>query len=646
MGLDTCLKHTYNKNDTSSRWVDRTAAIKMEKDIQAGYVVKSKLRPICRVCRKHVTRVQLLLVPKDTRNVDYDSTLARFTRLVWNYSAPSPCSMNEYLRYHPTTRDQRPDFINYGSHLRAARLLLQTQDRAAAANEASYTGLGPTPWAQVFLAVMDQPSAYRQMSSSVEYQDYACALLMTLDDPTSPLTSTLSPSWVRDLRLNFGATLSGFHQYTNVLHVIAGACAIYARQNMCADAIVNTDDFLLMAEAGQFQAAKDILVAVNSSIGYSLVGKSATGFPDLSIASSRTLWCGAVYGAAQPGAPAYREIPVPYMLHTTRMVSGWIGATSASISDTEELIGTLIWLTQIAPSLRPSCQPILALRRSLAQLERGAGVVGLSKRHRSKKNSTEISIQMPPGTAQVLENMMMFLTRYVRHPITRLIRQEEIDARSMLFIFSDSQPGGESLPPAAGLFVAGFYTTIIFSQEQIKRATRDPDEGQGPENNCLELYVALIGIVVAWKLFPDDFHSIPRVTILDSSVAEGQLRKNRARHPESNRLLHIVNLVSAISGFQFSVARQPTARVLSADMIFADPLSRLDEKKFRDQVDDFQGGNFIHEIVIPAELIDLTDVDAILNATIDLPDTVSTTTFKSFWRSQQEFVAAPRCQGN
>ena len=81
-------------------------------------------------------------------------------------------------------------------------------------------------------------------------------------------------------------------------------------------------------------------------------------------------------------------------------------------------------------------------------------------------------------------------------------------------------------------------------------------------------------------------------------------------------------------------------------MIFADPLSRLDEKKFRDQVDDFQGGNFIHEIVIPAELIDLTDVDAILNATIDLPDTVSTTTFKSFWRSQQEFVAAPRCQGN
>ena len=650
MGLDTCLKHTYSRNDSSVRWDDRIAACKIQKDIDASFVEVSNKRPTCSVCRRPVSRIQLLLVPKDNRHIEFDARLAKFARLVWNYSSPKTVCLNEFLRVHRITGDRRPTFINYGSHAGAARMILQAQDRATKQARSEHKGPGEPPWQQLEMCVLDQPAAYRQLSTDRWFQDYACALLPTLEDPAQPKTSVLKYRWVQDRRANFGAVLAGFHQYTNAMNIIGTTSDVFTRLDLMADVMVNTDDFFLVASTADFVTARQALVATNAAMGYSLVGKPAFGFPDLGQQGVRTLWCGAVYGTATATDHAFREIPAEYMMHVIRMIDSWRGATSANIKDADALVGTLIWLCQIAPALRPLCEPVIEIRRALAQLEiaiQAVQVRALKRQTRKAKHAerSNASIVLPAATPEMLHSIMDFLTRYVKHPISRLVHEEEIDVKTMLLVYSDSQPGSGTMRPAAGVFIAGFYARITFTEAQIERATRKPNLGQGPENNCLELWVALIGLIIAWKLFPNEFGAIPRVSVVDSSVAAGQLKKNRARHPEANRLLRITNLVAAVSGFQFAIAAQPVVRVLSADMEFADPLSRFDDAKFFSQVAAMDGLDHIYELKIPPSLIDLTSIDDIIDANIDIPPCICPRLYRNFWRSQQAFTAAPSYQG-
>ena len=666
MGLNSCLKHTYSKNVETIGWDTRIAAAKMQKDIDAGFVDVSSTRPRCKDCRLPVSRIQLMLVPKDSRHTEFDISLSKFNRLVWNYSSPVGKCLNEFIRWHKTTGNRRPDYIVYGTDAHAARMIFHAQDRADRTAAATHISPGRPPFQQLLLCVLDQPAAYRQLSTDTTFQNYACALLLTFDDPSKPLTSTMSPRWVQDRRANFGAVLSGFHQYGNSMQIIGATTDIFTRLNLNGDAIVNTDDFLLVATEQHFDEAKSILVKTNAAVGYSLVGKPAPGFPNLGSKGTRTLWCGAVYGSSTESKPAFREIPQEYLAHTIRIIESWKGVTSAGVGPTEQLIGTLLWLCQIAPSLRPICEPVLAIRRALAQLEMATrvsntretatapprktqsngstgGAKSAPKRRKGQSFNAKVSMVLPPETPAMLQDILSFLTRFIQHPISRLLREEEFDVESMLLIFTDSQPGSTGLVPAAGVFVAGFYATIIFTDEQIERATRHDD--LGPENNCLELWVSLIGLILAWKLFPDDFGSIPRLSIVDSSVAAGKMKKNRARHPESNRLLRTTNLVAAISGFQFAITQQPVARVLSADMRYADPLSRFEKIKFHQQIAQQNGEDHIYELNIPPALIDLTNIDHILEANLGLPASVSPQRFQRFWRSKQAFTAAPSYQG-
>ena len=123
-GINTNLKHTFRANDPSPRWSDAIAAAKLQKDIDRGFLRIMPSRPLCRsCCRRPSTRIPLLLVDKDSRAAAFDPTLASYNRLAWNFSAPSPVAVNEWIPVHTI-----PDFVVYGSSPRAERMILAVLD--------------------------------------------------------------------------------------------------------------------------------------------------------------------------------------------------------------------------------------------------------------------------------------------------------------------------------------------------------------------------------------------------------------------------------------------------------------------------------------------------------------------------------------
>ena len=155
-------------------------------------------------------------------------------------------------------------------------------------------------------------------------------------------------------------------------------------------------------------------------------------------------------------------------------------------------------------------------------------------------------------------------------------------------------------------------------------------------NNILELHTALVALAVACLLFPQaGLDGTLLLSVVDSSAALGALHHSSSCNAESNRLMRFSHLYAALSDFRFSLVDRPAVRVLSADMLFADPLSRRDWARFWSELDPYDPDhNFIRPIIVPPAILSLDSLDAILTITaLDIP-TSTATTHLSFWRDR------------
>ena len=102
------------------------------------------------------------------------------------------------------------------------------------------------------------------------------------------------------------------------------------------------------------------------------------------------------------------------------------------------------------------------------------------------------------------------------------------------------------------------------------------------------------------------------------------------------------HLYAALSDFRFSLVDRPAVRVLSADMLFADPLSRRDTPRFRAEVARYDP-TFAHiePLIIPPAILQLSSLDDLLSISalaISAPHAASRL---AFWCDRLHPIVAP-----
>ena len=580
-GLDTSLKHTYKANDSSPRWTDAIAAAKLQKDITRGFLLVMPARPVCQsCCSAPSTRISLLLVDKESRADAFDPALPAFNRLAWNFSAPDPVAVNSWIPLASI-----PDFISYGAGPKAEQMI--------------WALLDATPIdVDVLLSVHDQPSAYRQMALPVLLLSYCCCFAPIFVDATQPALGTVR-RWLQDTRLNFGLKTAGHWQHRVVAMIILFATAVTALFGILLGIMVCTDDFLLAVRRDHAVQALAIFTQANALLGHGLAGKIVDGFGDVSIWRVETAWAGIIYSAARPPS---KRVPPGYLVYVLRLLGQWHSGLSIDIAALRSLQGILIWVAQISPGIRPVITPLFQLvwRRCVATRDPLA-TVG----HHEYGTFT-----LPDCTDAVLTDLRHFLTQFQRYPVARFIRPHHLSSLRHLALFSDSQPGSHDLPPLGGVFVAGFYSSFTFPPSVLARAT----VAGRIDNNILELQCAIIALVVACLLFPSArADGVYLLSVVDSSAALGAFLHSRSANVESNRIMSFAHLYAALSDFRFSLVDRPGVRVLSADMWFADHLSRRAWEDFWVQLDAYDPERtHTRPLLIPTAILALDDLDSLL----------------------------------
>ena len=602
------LAHTFSANQAGERWSPRVVAAKIGKDVRRGFVDICDRRPRCDVCGKAATVNSLLLVDKDPRSSDFDNTLPQFNRLCWNYSAPPKVDINSWVPI-----DRIPNFINYGSLRRAESAVLSM--------------LRHCPVDQVVLSVWDQPAAYRQTAVSREFLGRLVARCPVFVDEDNPSTSPVHVKWIQDRFLNFGFKISGHIQYQNVLWILFVSTATAQTFFIRLDLVVATDDFLVISCRDDQDAALRIFQHVNASFGYGLDGKKVDGFGPVSQWASSTIWCGVLLSIlptpTKSAAPGYLAAVQHIVLHFAQ-------SARASRFEFDSLQGKLMYLAGIVATLRPLIQPILDHVRQLPPRPpppRGG------RRARRRAAQREL-FDIPASFSDTLSDTLAFIDRFRHYPIRPMIDSAHWQPEVYLCLYSDSQPGDEPAAPypMAGIFIAGLYTQLRFPPAAIQRFTSA--EGR-IDNNGLEIHAAIAARILSHLFFPLRLRGrTVTITVLDSSAAKGGLRRGGSRNAGTNHLLRIVSLYAALTDFDICLTDDFAVRVLSADMSFADALSRNDFTKFAKELDAIPGGRaHVHRFDTPPAVASLTSLDDLLALSRSFSPPACTERFLSFWTS-------------
>jgi hypothetical protein len=445
---------------------------------------------------------------------------------------------------------------------------------------------------------------------------FCCTFAPVLLDPSSPPSGVVW-SYIQDLRINFGIRSGGHWQYRVVMFIIFLVAALAPLIDLVFDLVVMTDDFLLVADPASAAPALALLRHVNSAVGHGLAGKHVDGFGLVSDWRSSTVWAGVVYSTVLPPS---KRVPPGYLDYVLTRLDAWEAGSLLSRSEIRSFQGTLIWVCSITSGLRPIIAPLLDLTRS---------AVG---------SSSAAPFRLPASATLILADIRSFLTRFRSYPVSRLIRSRRLPAAPWLALFSDSQPGSHGLPALGGVFIAGFYASFEFPPSVLARASVTGRL----DNNVLELHTALVALIMACWLFPDVLlDGTFLLSVVDSSAALGAFYSHRAANSEATRLLRLAHLLSGLSDFQFSLVDRPSVRVLSADMLFADPLSRRAWARFWAELDPLDpSGSFTSPLTIPPAVLCLDSLDDLLTFLASPPpDGVAARLL--FWRDRLRPLVVP-----
>ena len=106
-----------------------------------------------------------------------------------------------------------------------------------------------------------------------------------------------------------------------------------------------------------------------------------------------------------------------------------------------------------------------------------------------------------------------------------------------------------------------------------------------------------------------------------------------------------MHMLAALSDFSFSLVDRPAVRVLSADMLFADPLSRRDFPRFWSELDPLDPDRaHSSPLRIPSTVLSLDSLDDLLEFLASTPPN-SMDARLTFWRARLASVVRPDRRG-